>query len=324
MTTITHNGTDYTVPDFIIGGGMKCATTSLHHMLCRHPDVYIPDRELKFFSIDDLIQQPEFFYPRQDRQWVSYDFEQCFDEYLEWYSAFFADTDAGKLVGEDTPTYLASESAARRILQLLPNVKLIFLLREPVARTYSHYWHWVRSGRAFYSFEDSVRYQAVPLLQRSFYAEQLRSYFSCFNASQIKIVLFENLVTDPESVFKEVLELLDLRKVQISDAIAVKNIGSIPRFPGLKLFHNRVMRRFIGHKHTNFLPGHEKAVTPKRWGYIDRIYRSINPMLPVRPRPMNTETHDFLTRLFVKKNAGLSKMVGRSLAPFWGKEFESI
>lgn len=324
MANITHNGRKHRVPDFIIGGGMKCATTSLHHMLGRHPDVFIPDYELKFFSVDDFVQQPEFVYPRGNGEWISYDYERFFDEYLEWYSAFFEPAETNHLIGEDTPTYLAAEHAPQRIANLLPGVKLIFLLRNPVERTYSHYWHWVRSGRAFYSFEDCLRFQTVPLLQRSFYREQLQAYFDRFDASQIKVVLFEQLVKEPEVVFHDVLGFLGLSEAPLAPESSAKNLGSTPRFKKLKLLHNRLMRTFIGYKHTNFLPGNVKDVIPRRWGYIDKILRTVNPMRPVKPKPMGDESRKFLTDYFVRRNAGLSELLGYSLTPYWGKEFENI
>lgn len=324
MASITHKGKDCRVPDFIIGGGMKCATTSLHHMLGRHPDVFVPDGELKFFSVDDFIQQPEFVYPRENGNWISYDYERCFDEYLEWYSAFFDGADADQLIGEDTPTYLAAENAPQRIADLLPNVKLLFLLRNPVARTYSHYWHWVRSGRAFYSFEDCLRFHTVPLMQRSFYREQLQAYFDRFDASQIKVVLFEQLVKEPDSVFNDVLDFLGLSHAPLEPESTAKNLGSTPRFKQLKLLHNRLMRTFIGYKHTKFLPGDVKDVIPRRWGYVDKILRGINPMSSAKPEPMADESRKFLTDYFVKRNAGLSQMLGYSLGPYWGKEFENV
>lgn len=293
-------------------------------MLGRHPDVFVPDDELKFFSVDDFIQQPEFFYPRQNGNWISYDYERDFDQYLEWYSAFFDGADGRQMIGEDTPTYLAAENAPQRIADLLPNVKLIFLLRNPVARTYSHYWHWVRSGRAFYSFEDCLRFQTIPLMQRSFYREQLQAYFDRFDASQIKVVLFEQLVKDPESVFADVLNFLGLSNAPLEPESTAQNLGSTPRFTQLKLFHNRLMRTFIGYKHTNFLPGNVKDVIPRRWGYVDKVLRSVNPMSCKKPKPMGDESRRFLTDYLARRNAGLSEMLGYSLAPYWGNEFENV
>ena len=76
------------LPAFIIGGAAKGGTSTLHEMLGRRPDVFIPDHELYFFSIDDFEQHPEFFVT-SDGGWMMRDYDGHRDEYLEWYRGFF-------------------------------------------------------------------------------------------------------------------------------------------------------------------------------------------------------------------------------------------
>lgn len=56
-----ENETKWRFPDFIIVGAMKCGTTSLHKILSSHPEIFIPEREIHFFDIDDISQHPDFF-----------------------------------------------------------------------------------------------------------------------------------------------------------------------------------------------------------------------------------------------------------------------
>lgn len=130
----------YRLPDFIIAGAMKAGTTSLHHILKHHKHVFLPEDEIFFFDLDDIQQHPDFFMDARGK-WIFHDYERHYQDYLEWYSSFFESADDGQVIGDDSTTYMASRKAPQRIARLLPDVKLIFMLRDPVVRAYSHYWH---------------------------------------------------------------------------------------------------------------------------------------------------------------------------------------
>ncbi|MFB6198886.1 MAG: sulfotransferase, partial [Halobacteriaceae archaeon] len=132
------------VPDFIIGGAMKSGTSSMRWILSSREDVFIPDRELHFFTMGDPIQFTETvkFHPERIR------FDLDDEKKTEWYKSFFEAAQSDQLIGEDSTSYLPSRVAPRRIREFLPDVKLIFMLRDPVERTYSHYRHLLMTGRA--------------------------------------------------------------------------------------------------------------------------------------------------------------------------------
>jgi hypothetical protein len=116
------------VPNFIIIGAMKSGTTSIHHILASRDDVFLPEKEVYFFDVDDIEQHGDFFIKTKNG-WTFHDFEADFDTYFEWYQKYFARAEPGQMIGEDTTTYLASKKAPVRIAKLLPNVKLIAVLR---------------------------------------------------------------------------------------------------------------------------------------------------------------------------------------------------
>jgi Sulfotransferase family len=105
------------LPDFIIGGAPRSGTTWLYDALDRHPAVYMAKPvkpEPKFFLVDDLYAKG-----------------------LPHYSAtWFADVPAGRVAGEKSTDYLESTAAAERIARDLPQVRLVFILREPIDRAY--------------------------------------------------------------------------------------------------------------------------------------------------------------------------------------------
>jgi hypothetical protein len=101
-------------PSSVVAGGVRCATGWIRSCLSEHPEVYMTSKETHFF-------------------------DQNFKKGIEWYSNFFKDHSDEKSVGEKTASYLHNKLVASRIKKTLPGVKLIFCLRDPVERMYSHF-----------------------------------------------------------------------------------------------------------------------------------------------------------------------------------------
>lgn len=128
------------LPTFLIIGAQRCGTTSLYDSLTGHPSILPALRK-------------ELHY-----------FDNNYDKCLEWYKAFFPlrlpretnSTANPPLRGEATPYYIFHPRAHQRIADVLPNAKLIVVLRNPVDRAYSHYWHEVRMGYEHLSFEEAI------------------------------------------------------------------------------------------------------------------------------------------------------------------------
>jgi hypothetical protein len=301
---------------------MKCATTSLHNVLSGHPDVFIPEREIGCLDMDDQEQHPDFFI-YSGRRWTYPDWENERDKYLQWYASFFQNAKPGQLIGEDSTTYIASAKTAGRMAQLLPDVKLIFMLRDPANRTYSHYWHLVRTGRARHRFEDMLQYEAGTLLQRSLYKEQLERYFRLFPRERIKIILFEDFTKDLPGVVNDVLEFLELPKTLDTKVLRTHwNRGQIPLSPRLQLLRNRLIRGRAGRMYYDHLPMNvtrpwHSQIGDKAQYAVHLAFRLANPMRENSPPPMRPETRAFLNDLFRKANAGLSELIGIDVEQKW-------
>ena len=126
------------LPNFIIGGAPRTGTTWLHHVLQRHPQIYMArpvQPEPKFFLVDDLYAKG-----------------------LEYYSTtWFVGAPKGKILGEKTTNYLESRTVAERMHRHLPHVKLVFNLREPGARAYSNYLWSRQTGMTKISYGGIAR-----------------------------------------------------------------------------------------------------------------------------------------------------------------------
>jgi hypothetical protein len=139
----------------------------------------------------------------------------------------------GIITGEASTGYICHPHAPKKIAQLIPKVKLIALLRNPVDRAYSHYLHTNRLGKETLSFEDAIakeeerlrgivarihedgnyyspEYHYYSYLSRGIYIDQLEAWFSFFDKQQILILPSEELYRDPAATYSKVLEFLDL------------------------------------------------------------------------------------------------------------------
>ncbi len=161
-------------PDFLIIGAMKAGTTSLFRWLGRLEGVELPDtKEIHFFF--------------DDERW---------NKGVDWYRSFF--DDAAAITGEASPGYTdpaRADLAASRILETLPDARLIFVARHPVDRFRSHYRHWVQRGRERRPFPEAATVDSE-YVTRSMYWTSLQPYFQRFPESQLLVVRFEDLIED--------------------------------------------------------------------------------------------------------------------------------
>jgi len=163
------------LPNLVVIGAMKCATTSLHHYLDLHPQIAMArERGLDFFL------------------------EDRFGRGVEWYAAQFRDA---PLRGDTSPRYTNDPLDAgvpERMAAVLPNARLVYVVRDPVERIVSHYTHYVAAG-----YEDRSLEQALggldgapernPYVCRSLYRRQLDRYLGVYPLERIRVIHYEDL-----------------------------------------------------------------------------------------------------------------------------------
>lgn len=316
---VVNTSPPYRFPDFIIAGAMKSGTTSLHAILADDPRIYIPNPEIFFFDMDDPTQHAEFWY-RVGDHWLSQPYLPQDERTLRWYSRFFEQAKADQLVGEDSTTYLASANAPGRIAEFLPDVKVILLLRDPASRTYSHYWHLVRTGRAIYGFEETLRYGQGSLIQRSLYKPQIEQFRAHFDPDHLLILVFEEFIQDMKASVSRVYQFLGLGEPpDLNLSTTHRNEALVPRWPRLQLWRNWLLRRYAD----RFYATHLLNVPPQpaRRFPVMRLahhaHRLVNPLRPRRPPPMDPVTRRLLNDLFARENEGLSELIGIDVNEYW-------
>jgi hypothetical protein len=180
------------LPNFLIIGAQKAATTFLARRLEEHPNVY-------------LAAQKEIHY-------FNHKFEK---ESLDWYEAHFSDWSGQQVTGEATPGYLNHPDAPARIKSTLPgDVKFIASLRHPVDRAYSAFWHYMIRGRIAEGTDFQTFFMGSDefgLRSRGYYFSHLNNYFGCFPRQNFLVLIYEqDLKRNSETALQTCLEFLEV------------------------------------------------------------------------------------------------------------------
>lgn len=220
------------MPNFLIIGAAKAGTTSLYKYLEMHPQVYMsPIKEPRFFAVYE--ENLDFQGPGDlTRYYLVKD--------LENYRALFDGVTDEIAIGEASTWYLYLPKAAEKIKQHIPDVKLIALLREPVARAYSHFWHSIRENiEPITDFTQAMEAEAERIennwsqhwhyRQRGFYYAQLKYYYDLFEPKQIKVCLYDDLVSDPITMMQDIYRFLGVDDTFIPNTDKKYNVAAIPK-----------------------------------------------------------------------------------------------
>lgn len=192
------------LPNFICPGASKSATTWLYSILTQHPEVYLNKevKELNFFTMD-------------------------YEKGIKKYERFFTGYKNEKIVGDISCIYFIDSRVPKRIYDTLgSDIKFIFQVRHPVKRAFSQYQMAARKNKEPLSFEEAIsksdedrrkqsaeRFShpyAMDYLGESFYGEALERYLEYFPMSNIKIVVFEEMIADPENAMKDIFSFLGI------------------------------------------------------------------------------------------------------------------
>jgi hypothetical protein len=184
---MTRVGTDHAgrMPEVIVIGAMKCATSAMHHYLDVHPEISMASaKELNFFSGPE---DPPDADPQEWWRWGQW------HRGPDWYADQF-DPDA-PVRGEASPAYTAPSSphAPDRMAATVPEARLFYLVRDPVERAVSQYAHHRRDGTEQRPLEQAVLDPGSEYLERSRYHRRLVPFLQRFPREQVKVVVQERL-----------------------------------------------------------------------------------------------------------------------------------
>lgn len=239
-------------PDFIIAGAAKSGTTSLARYLAAHPKIKVLGERLEFFG--------EYSNPRfRDIDTQAYAQMMNSEENTEY------------MVGEKSVSYLYSRTAVNEIAAMVPDTKIIVVLRNPVDRAYSDYWHRVRTGVEKLSFSEALDAEPQRIADGArfelhyatygLYADRLKDYIARFGRDRVLILFYQDLKDDPASVVESTFDYLGVSPSTDGIDFVVHNKGgnatSLPVRLALRVAQNKsvteTLKRLLPSRLTKFL-----------------------------------------------------------------------
>jgi hypothetical protein len=220
------------LPDFLVIGVPKAGTTALHAALVRHPQLYLPRiKEPKYFLTADASPPrrggPGDVQTYQEQVWRREEYEALFDA-----------APPGTRRGEATPFYLYDRRAQERIQQVVPGVRMIAMLRDPVDRAHSNWAHLWAAGLE--SRSDFVAACAAEHARRRVgwahfwryvglgrYGEQLQHLYRLFPRDQVLVLRYRDLVDRPVDTLNDVCRFLGVATGVIAD-VPPENVRPCP------------------------------------------------------------------------------------------------
>ena len=222
------------LPDFVIIGAQKAGTTSLYDFIIKHPVIAsASEKELHYFSRRYTFGE----------LWYRSNFPTNLSK-----RRFYKKTGQNLLSGEASPTYLFYPAVSGRMKNVLPNAKLIVILRNPVDRAYSQYHHSKRMNEETLSFERAIKleeercarerelliknpnfvtkhYQYHSYLARGIYADQLENWFKHYPRKQFLILTTDNLRKNPQQPLDQIFDFLEVPPFQVRH-LKDRNVGN--------------------------------------------------------------------------------------------------
>lgn len=211
-------------PNFFIVGAAKAGTTSLYYYLTQVPEIYMsPEKEPHYFAPNTAIVMHNK--PIQDK-----------NKYLE----LFRDVKKEKAVGEASTRYLQDPDTPTLIHQVIPDARIIIILRDPVERAFSDYLMYAYKHASKFRVHKIMKLNFstsdlnIPIkgiLEAGFYFGQVKRYLHTFGLEQVKIIVYEEFIRHAKEKVEEVLRFLGVNQKIHDLKDEIHNPFIAPRLP---------------------------------------------------------------------------------------------
>jgi hypothetical protein len=281
-------------PDFFVIGAQKAGSTFLLQCLGEHPQIFMPPSEVPFFE--------DSFY--------------LVDE-MDRFERKFVGAEPGQVVGVKRPNILGHPECPERLARYMPNLKLIAILRHPVERAVSGYFHYMASGMIpIAPVEMGLRrildgdYQGYPraaeIVEFGFYGKHLRRFEQVFPRDRFHVTLFDDIKQDARAVLGQIFQFL-----QVDPAFAPKSIRNRPMAASYSLTRIRL---------TTALARYYRTWTPD--GKYSRNRRGLV-ATPLRLLNISLD-RNIWSRLFQARRPALSEPLAAELAEIYAADIADL
>jgi hypothetical protein len=202
-------------PNLFLVGSMKCGTTSLHTMLGTHPAIFMCQNP----------KEPAWFAGGNS------------GKSLDWYLQRFANARGERYIGESSTDYTKAPrlaGAAEKIGTFAPDARILYIMRDPIARAVSHYWWEVEFSAEGRTFIDAMK-ASREIADVGAYAMQIAPYIEAFGRERVHCLTMEALTADPAREMRAIFDFLEIEAAATAaDELAHDNRGkkTVPRVSG--------------------------------------------------------------------------------------------
>jgi len=179
------------LPSFIVVGPPRTGTSWLHKVLSPYAKLPGPTKETRFFDLH-------------------------FHKGLDWYLSHFPAINDNQPMGEVAPTYFVSSDARQRIAQTIPDVKLIFMFRNPVQRVVSLYRMKRAYGMIPWNFEDDLEKDSE-LIDSGMYSTQLSEWRRMFSDEQMLVTVYDDLRSNPQQFIDSITAFIGISPITLDE-----------------------------------------------------------------------------------------------------------
>jgi hypothetical protein len=276
-------------PNLFLVGVVKGGTSSLWGYLDQHPDIFMSP-----------LKEPHFFTNADPAGSTSVKDERA---YLQLFAGA-----RERLRGEASVSYFGDSASPPAIKQVSPEAKILVILRDPVERTYSHYWDSVQYGDERRAFPEAVQAELAgdrrpgvePYVKRGFYTEHLDRYLETFGEN-VHVLFLEEMTRDPKAELRRVFEFLRI-DADVADRLTVerRNTFALRRRPAARLVRSPTMRK-VGRLLVPF------SLRPRVESLLFK--RGSKP-------PMDDNVRQLLREVYERDRGALERLLGRPVP--WG------
>jgi hypothetical protein len=291
------------LPTFFVVGAARSGTSAVFDLLRRRRDVFVPRiKEPNFFAVCNATETSPALLARSVLS-------------LDRYSQLYRQASIAVPRGDISPEYLRSASAPIEIARLVPDARIVAILRNPVDRAWSDYQLHVRNGTEHHSFREALARQGSRVrladdrtahyLDTGLYAAQLERYFSHFGREQVLVLAYDDLVRDPESTLREVFVHIGVARPEEGGPLRLARWNASGT-PNNSLASGALrVRRTV----RPLLPDAAASRMRPVWERFMGIRVSV--------MPMQSDDRNYLTSYFRSEIARLSALLDRDFTELW-------
>jgi len=285
------------LPNFIISGAPKAGTSSLWSYVRQHPNVFMPDpKEIGFFDYN-------------------------YDRGTEWYEKKFSGHNGEEAIGEATPWYMCDDRAERvpeRMHEVRPNVRLVFILRDPVDRAHSNFWDNFRNGEISFTttlseFIRDPESRSHTVIKCGYYYKHFCRFEQYFDRDQFLVLLHEEFCRDPVGTVQRIYNFLEVDPSFVPETSSrVRVTNGFRHLDTLRAINDKLspLNQIVGGTPLTWL-----------WRRLPH-FRYLFWKAGARPPALSDEDRTYLRRLYAESNAKLDEYLDLDLSHWEGVKSE--